>query len=343
MNFKNVNILPYLQARLGSKLVVQDGSDEVLLDCPECEEVGKLNCWWNIKKHKGVCYKCETPFNPVSMVRALEGCSLVDALKVLQQWSTEGAVSQGAFRNRVREAMAALRSDLPPPRPLSAIPLPAELVRASEASRWPKYLERVGSKKLVQDYGIGWCTYGYYKQRVIVPITLDGRVVTFVARAMWKPCKACDGEGCEACGNVRYKAYLYPRGSKTRQVLFNYDRARQYEHVVICEGVFDAIRVGPRGVAVLGSHLSDQQIALLLASRAREITLLFDPDTAGKAATTKSLEKLKAFYSRLRVVSLPHGRDPDQFRREKLWQIIEATPLLGSKGGLASRVRALMA
>ena len=319
-----IDLRPFLLTQLGRNLKGSD-TDEFSFDCPVCGDVNKYNVFYNVKKNTGKCFKCDTPFKPISLVKALTGCSLMDAVRVVKGLSAPVYLTQEALKVRVRQALepkvdeSALE--------LPEIEFPTEFIACRGSDDWPDYImQRVQGRKVVCDLGLGWCDTGRYKGRVIIPISQGGRLVSFVARAMYKS----------------KRPYLYPKGCKTGWLLFNYDRASRYEHVVLVEGAFDAIRVGPRGMAVLGSSLSDRQLALLLASRAKEITLLFDSDTAGFKATRKSLDKLAPFYSNLRVVTLPKGRDPDTFEREELWDIIRSVPLLRSSNGLAARVQGLL-
>ena len=333
---------PYLLRRLGKQKLRGTDTDEFQLDCPLCSDSGKYNLWFNIVKNEGICYKCWRGFRPIPLVQALEDCTFLAAAKIVKELTSPSYFSVEGLKRRVREALDTkldVTQQSAPPR----IELPEEFVLASsrQSKKWPPYLmARIQSKSDIEELGIGWCEDGYYRNRMIVPITIDGNIVSFVARSMAKPCWHCGGKGCGHCDYAVYKAYLYPRGTKTGHLLFNYDRAKHHEHVVLVEGVFDAIRVGTHGLAVLGSHLSDTQLGLLLASAASVISLIFDPDAAGRKATEKTLKKLKPFYDRLRVVSLPGGHDPDFFDYGTLWSFIRSSPLEGSTGAFAARVRA---
>ena len=332
--------------RLGKEKLRGSDTDEWQLDCPECGDTGKFNLWFNVKKNKGTCYKCHYAFRPITLVQSLEDCSFQAAVKIVKELTSPSYFSVEGLKRRVREALDSAHEEVVQMEELPEMVLPEDFISAKSvinAQKWPPYLmQRIGSHSTVLRHGLGWCEDGYYKHRLIIPIRLDGRLVSFIARAMWKPCKHCKGDGCDVCNHTKYKAYLYPKGTKTGHLLFNYDAAKEYEHVVLVEGAFDAIRVGVRGMAVLGSNLSDTQLQLLLASRASEVTLIFDPDAAGARATESSLNKLRPFFRRLRVVKLPGGHDPDFFIREELWRIIRETPLEGTRNAFASRIKAVL-
>src|SRR5207247_10182317 len=67
-------------------------------------------------------------------------------------------------------------------------------------------------------------------------------------------------------------------------------------------------------VASLGTSLTQQQVRLL-GRYAREVVVSYDPDSAGIAATQRSLDLFLEDDFRVRVVSLPDGYDPHAFVR----------------------------
>lgn len=304
---------------------LQKSGDEVLLDCPVCNDKGKNNLWFNVKKNKGLCYKCSTSFSPVFLIRQLEGCSQVEALRVVKDYTFATAYN----RHKVADALRSLMEDkqLAKNIQLPEIQLPdgyrSVCCALQESEPYPAYIKKRMSEDDALTYDIGWCTSGKFRGRVIVPIVQYGRLVSFVARYMGKS----------------DRPYLYPVGCKTGRMLFNFDSASRYKHIVLVEGVFDAIRVGPQGMAILGSSLSESQLGMILSSKASSITLMFDPDKAGTKATLQSAEKLRPYYSSIQAVALPKGKDPDDFSHAALWQIIQAAPSISS---VVSAIRAAL-
>jgi DNA primase len=80
----------------------------------------------------------------------------------------------------------------------------------------------------------------------------------------------------------------------------------------------DVVSVWQHGVAhvtaSLGTALTEQQ-ARLLARFADRVILAYDMDEAGQAAATKGGEVLRAAGLDVRVMSLPSGKDPDEYIR----------------------------
>ena len=65
-------------------------------------------------------------------------------------------------------------------------------------------------------------------------------------------------------------------------------------------------------VASLGTALTENQ-ARLLGRYARRIVVNFDPDSAGRAATKRSLELLLTEAFKVNVLTLPDNLDPDEY------------------------------
>jgi len=80
----------------------------------------------------------------------------------------------------------------------------------------------------------------------------------------------------------------------------------------------DAIAVARAGVsnvvASCGTSLTEPQVKLLNRFT-RRIIVNYDPDTAGQAATERSLAILLEQGAEVRVLALPGGKDPDSFIR----------------------------
>ena len=150
-----------------------------------------------------------------------------------------------------------------------------------------------------------------FRRRVIFPITNEsGKVVAFGGRAL--------GEDQPKYLNSPET----PIYSKSR-VLYHLDQAasaiRQSDQVVLVEGYMDCIAVASAGVgrvvASCGTSLTESQIRLL-GRYARRVVVNYDPDSAGVAATERSLTGLLEEGFEVTVLALPAGLDPDSFIRK---------------------------
>lgn len=68
-------------------------------------------------------------------------------------------------------------------------------------------------------------------------------------------------------------------------------------------------------VAALGTAFTEEHAALL-SRYTKEITLIFDADEAGQKASRRAIDILRPTGLQIRVVTIPDGKDPDEFIRK---------------------------
>jgi DNA primase len=151
-----------------------------------------------------------------------------------------------------------------------------------------------------------------FRRRVMFPIANDsGKIVAFGGRAL--------GDDLPKYLNSP-ETPIYTKSN----ILYHLDRAkealRQRDFAVLVEGYMDAIAVARTGisnvVASCGTSLTEPQVKLLNRFT-RRIIVNYDPDTAGQAATERSLTILLEQGAEVRVLALPGGKDPDSFIRSE--------------------------
>ncbi len=110
---------------------------------------------------------------------------------------------------------------------------------------------------------------------------------------------------------------------------------------IIVEGYFDLLVAFQNGIenviAGSGTALTEDQ-AILIKRYTENITMLYDSDAAGRAASEKGFEVLRKHLSHglhIKMATLPHGEDPDSYLRkhgpEKFNRIIKtAKPFIES-------------
>ncbi|MGA7918146.1 MAG: DNA primase [Candidatus Acidiferrales bacterium] len=181
-----------------------------------------------------------------------------------------------------------------------------------------RFLKQKYPEKLLEVSGIvsreqsGNRFYDRFRRRIMFPIANEaGKVIAFGGRAM--------GDDMPKYMNSP-ETPIYSKSG----VLYHLDRAkealRQSDFAVLVEGYMDAIAVARAGignvVASCGTSLAEPQ-AKLLARFTRRIVVNYDPDTAGQAATERSLTLLLEKEFDVRVLSLPGGADPDKFIKDQ--------------------------
>jgi DNA primase len=176
-----------------------------------------------------------------------------------------------------------------------------------------KYAENLlGESGLVSRDQSSGRLFDRFRRRITFPISNEsGKIVAF---------------GCRALGDDQPKYLNSPETpiySKSN-VLYHLDRAkealRRSDFAVLVEGYMDAIAVARAGisnvVASCGTSLAEPQIKLL-GRFTKRVIVNYDPDTAGQAATERSIAILLEQDFEVRVLALPGKADPDKFIREQ--------------------------
>ncbi|MGH9662609.1 MAG: toprim domain-containing protein, partial [Bryobacteraceae bacterium] len=140
-----------------------------------------------------------------------------------------------------------------------------------------------------------------------------------------------------------------PLYTKSR-VLYNLSRAREAirktNATLLVEGYMDAIAAWQAGVrnvvASCGTSLTEPQVHMLVRC-GPEVIVSYDPDSAGVAATDRSLGLLLEGGMQVRILRLPGALDPDQYIRQfgaEAYQarLAEAQPVFRYLAGRAREI-----
>jgi DNA primase len=160
--------------------------------------------------------------------------------------------------------------------------------------------------------------YARFRKRITFPIANEqGKIIAFTGRAL----DAQDEKGRDIAKYLNSpETALYSKG----QILFNLDKAkadiRALGFALLVEGQMDCISVYTAGIknviATSGTAFTEMQIRLL-SRFTKRVIVNFDPDTAGIAATEKSIALLTEEDFEVKIVTLEGGLDPDRFIREQ--------------------------
>ncbi|MBE6824136.1 MAG: DNA primase [Ruminococcaceae bacterium] len=105
------------------------------------------------------------------------------------------------------------------------------------------------------------------------------------------------------------------------QNLFSLNNAKNSgtRRLILCEGYMDVITLNQAGftdaVATLGTALTTEQ-AMLMKRYCDEVVICYDADEAGQKATQRAIGILRNTGLVVRVLSIPDGKDPDEFIRK---------------------------
>ncbi|MBE6761091.1 MAG: DNA primase [Ruminococcaceae bacterium] len=150
--------------------------------------------------------------------------------------------------------------------------------------------------------------YDRFRNRVMFPIIeINGKVVGFSGRR--HPNEDKGGKYVNTSDTPVYKK------SKT---LFGFNFAKNHcaKQLLVVEGNMDVVSLHKAGfentIGTLGTAFTSEQ-ARMISRYTNEIVLGFDSDAAGQKAVARASEVLGDSGLKVRVLSVPDGKDPDEF------------------------------
>jgi DNA primase len=291
------------------------------------------------------CFGCGVGGDVFKFVMEMEKCAFPDAIRIV-------AEKCGISIPRPKERSPEERKENQQRTALIEIHREAQtffvkqLASTAEGKAARAYLEDRGLDQATIDrFGIGYAPTGgdvllrflksKYPEKLLVDSGLvsrdtSGRLFDRFRRRITFPISNESGKivafGCRALGDDQPKYLNSPETpiySKSN-ILYHLDRAkdalRRCDFAVLVEGYLDAIAVARVGisnvVASCGTSLAEPQIKLL-SRFTRRVIVNYDPDTAGQAATERSIALLLEHDFEVRVLALPGKADPDKFIREQ--------------------------
>lgn len=157
-------------------------------------------------------------------------------------------------------------------------------------------------------------SYDRFRGRLMFPISdAQGRVIAFGGRVM--------GDGEPKYMNSP-ETPIYTKGRHLFGLANSKNEIRNLGFAILVEGYLDCIIPFQEGVhnivASLGTALTDNQVRLLRRyMEAPQIVVNFDPDSAGQAATMRSIDVLLAEGFKVNILRMPTKQDPDEFVRSQ--------------------------
>ena len=282
------------------------------------------------------CFGCGTGGNIVDFVKNIEHLDFIEAVRFLaeragiqidnasfsdedkkkyerkQRFLEMNKAAARFFRDKLFEPESVVAQEYIKKRKLTADTVKAYGMGYAPDS-WDsliKHLYALGYKKdeIVQ-VGLGTFTktgkvIDRFRARLMFPIIdVRGNVIGFGGRIL--------GDG-----NVKYlnspETPVFNKG----QNLFSLQLAKKHNELILVEGYMDVISLYQSGiqnaVASLGTALTAEQ-ARLASKFAEKITICYDTDGAGVKAALRAIEIFDGIDVKLRILSLPEGKDPDEF------------------------------
>ena len=197
------------------------------------------------------------------------------------------------------------------------------------------YLRRKGiSDEVLEEAGLisvnkeKGTKYDRFRNRVMFPVfNYQGKVIGFGGRVL-------DDSKPKYLNSP--ETLVFQKGTNLYGLNFALKHNMSERYFVIVEGYMDLISLHQHGitnvVASLGTALTINQ-ARLLKRYADKVVISYDADVAGQMATLRGLEILRTAGFDVRVLSIPQGKDPDEYVRSNgkdafLRLINNAAPLI---------------
>jgi len=179
--------------------------------------------------------------------------------------------------------------------------------KSDEVQNLQTLIDRGYDLDILEYFEIG---YSKVKDRVVIPVRDPHyKLVGLIGRAVhdWQEPR-----------------YLYNKGFKRADILFNIQNAKQYDSVIICEGSLDAIKVAQSGfknvVATLGAKVSPNQIKMI-KKYFDTIVVFSDNDDAGAEMRRAIIEECRG--KQIYTVAIPDGlKDPGDMTDIQIKQAI---------------------
>ena len=185
-------------------------------------------------------------------------------------------------------------------------------------------------------------TGGYYDRfcgRVIFPIhSISGRVIAFGARTM-----RTDKKTAKYLNSP--ESEIYHKSDVLYGLYFAKRAITQQDCCILVEGYTDVISMHQAGienvVASSGTSLTQGQIRMI-ARFSRNITIIYDGDSAGIKASLRGIDMILKEGMNVRTVLLPDGEDPDSFARSHNASQVQDYILTHEEDFISFKIRLLM-
>lgn len=264
-----------------------DHSNHCGIDPPEA----RFNCW-----------RCDAGGKVVNLVMEITGLGYRACMEMLEN---DRILTNDEIIQRLQDDQYQEFKEVIDDKPVT-LPDTFELITPdTDWALLSKYEERRNiPRDTLVHYGCGVSRYGEHMNRMIIPVTLCGRVMAY---------QAADLTGW---ANIKYNTR--PSGVCINHFLYNYDRIDR--RMILTEGVTDAWRVGDEATASFGKSLTDEQVYLIEQKELDELYICWDYETYWRAQSL-----IKYFAESIpvvKVIDLPFDTDPDEIGREYIYNWI---------------------
>ena len=162
-------------------------------------------------------------------------------------------------------------------------------------------------RKIIKKYKLQAVhTIGEYKFRIIIPIYMDKKLVSFTSRDI------TDEQELRYKGASQSECILNPK-----EAIYNYDTLSKGSDTILVEGPTDVWKLGNNAISILGITYTRRQIIAIKKKRIRNMFVLFDKGTKERIAAKKLARILAPLVKSIEVVTLNKIKDPGELKVEE--------------------------
>lgn len=268
--------------------------------CPYCGREEKMGV--NLSSYRCNCFRCGAIPNPAQLVMDVEH---LETYAELTNYLNNEDFTEYTFKEE--------KVELASPKPVY-LPDGFRLItqgNSQVAKSIRNYLIRRGFDiNVLEKLGVGYCDSGATFGYTILPFYSEGKLRYYNARLV--------------IGNG--PRYMNPdkdiTGLGKEFIIYNEDALDMYNTVYLCEGVFNALTMGERGIATMGKSVSRYQINRIIKAPVKRVIILLDPDAKDKAIDL-GLKLIN--FKQVKVVYLPDGEDTNSLGKSKTMKFIYKT------------------
>ena len=282
-------------------------------NCPFC---GDSRFHLGVNKKAGIfsCWVCKEGGTMIKLIKELEGISYKKAHQLYENFcifditpKTPLELIIGVAQNdRVDPNQTIKRQVTTFLLPPSILPLKIALKRYEQLFKY--IVGRGFTEEDVENWGEAYyCFAGKFQYRIIFPIYLNGVLVNYVGRTIVKnPTRYLNCNNSEAILPIK-------------DCLFNYDSWKYKEPVVICEGIFDVLKIRKftnySTVGLFGKQISIHQLFLLKEKQPTKVWLFLDRDAWSDSF--KIMVEIQNLVGCKTEILVPDFKDPDSVKNEQ--------------------------
>lgn len=174
-----------------------------------------------------------------------------------------------------------------------------------------EYLRDRGfSPKVIQEkYGVLACYQtGRYAYRLIIPIIMFGRPVSFLARDV-------TNEQEPRYKNMSNEESIIP----AKHCIYGIDEISKGDNMLVVEGVFVKWRIGDKCVATLGTKYTGAQLKLIIDKNPKNTFIMYDKGAEKEA--DKLASALSPHIKRVETISIDSYEDYDDMTEKDVKQL----------------------